>query len=238
MQGRVDITRTFDGDELNREYIFGLFGDPTHVSLVGVPIAYSITQFTANDNIASATTVVTFNATTFGVLVPVTIDTWIEFNADGKITQYDATFRWFDYLLDFLVEGVATKINATSPDQAVAYVSDILAKTICTTHDKYCTGSDQQYSDNAACYAFLTKSIRFGKSYELGRNTLLCREVHEHMVQYRPDVHCPHIGPTGGGYCVDDMNYEQTVLQKYFDDSWIPFGYGLDQDVWLKSQGR
>jgi hypothetical protein len=235
VQGRVDITRTFDGDELNREYIFGLFADPAHVSLVGVPISYSITQFTANDNIASATTVVTFNATTFGVLVPVTIDTWIEFNADGKITQYDATFRWFEYLLDFLVEGVATKINATSPDQAVAYVSDILAKTICATHDKYCTGSDQQYSDNNACYDFLTKSICFGKSYELGRNTLLCREVHEHMVQFHPDVHCPHIGPTGGGYCVDDMTYGQTVLQKYFDDSWVPFGYGSDQNVWLKS---
>ncbi|KAJ5719761.1 hypothetical protein N7493_007339 [Penicillium malachiteum] len=61
--------------DLNREYIFGLFADPDHVSLVGIPISYSITQFLANDNIAAATTVVTFNATTFGVLVPVTIDT-------------------------------------------------------------------------------------------------------------------------------------------------------------------
>ncbi|KAJ5153423.1 uncharacterized protein N7482_009901 [Penicillium canariense] len=233
VQGRVDITRTFDGDELNREYIFGLFADPVHVSLVGVPISYSITQFAANDNIAAATTVVTFNATTFGVLIPVTIDTWIEFNSDGKIAQYDAVFRWFEYLLDFLIEGVATKINATSSDQAVAYVSDLLAKTICATHDQYCTGSDQQYSDNDACYNFLTQSIRFGKSYELGRNTLLCREVHEHMVQYRPDVHCAHIGPSGGGYCVDDLSYEQTVLQQYFNNSWIPYGYGTGQDVWL-----
>jgi hypothetical protein len=233
VQGRVDITRTFDGDELNREYIFGLFADPDHVSLVGVPIAYNITQFTANDNIASATTVVTFNASTFGVLIPVTIDTWIEFNPDGKIAQYDAVFRWFDYLLDFLLQGVATKINATSPDLAVSYVSDVLAKTICATHEQHCTGSNQQYTDTAACYDFLTKTTRFGKGYELGRNTLLCREVHEHMVQYRPDVHCPHIGPSGGGYCVDDMNYSQTVLQRYFNDSWIAFGYGNDQNIWL-----
>jgi hypothetical protein len=55
------------------------------------------------------------------------------------------------------------------------------------------------------------------------------------MVQYRPDVHCAHIGPTGGGYCVDDMTYGQTVLEKYFNDSWIPYGYGLSQDVWLKN---
>lgn len=235
VQGRVDITRTFDGDELNREYIFGLFADPGHVSLVGVPINYSITQFTANDNIASATTIVTFNATTFGVLVPVTIDTWIEFNTDGKITQYDATFRWFEYLLDFLLEGTAAKINATSPDQAVKYISDILVKTICATHEENCTGDNQQYDNSSACYDYLTETVRFGKSYELGRDTLLCREVHEHMVPLRPDVHCSHIGPSGGNYCVDDMSYTQTVLQQYFDGSWIPYGYGEDQNVWLKS---
>ncbi|KAJ5330246.1 hypothetical protein N7476_000029 [Penicillium atrosanguineum] len=235
VQGRVDITRTFDGDELNREYIFGLFSDPVHVSLVGVPIAYNITQFAANDNIASATTVVTFNATTFGIQIPVTIDTWIEWDAGGKIIQYDAVFRLFDYLVDFLIGDVAKKINATSSDQAVAYVSDLLAKTICATHEQYCTGSNQQYTDTAACYEFLTKDVRFGKSYELGKNTLLCREVHEHMVHYRPGIHCAHIGPTGGGYCVDDMTYPQTVLQRYFNDSWIPYGYGEEQDIWLGS---
>lgn len=235
VQGRVDITRTFDGDELNREYIFGLFSDPNHVSLVGVPINYSITQFTANENIASATTIVTFNATTFGVLVPVTIDTWIEFDSQGKITQYDATFRWFEYLLDYLLESTAAKINATSSDEAVGYISDILAKTICATHEESCTGENKQYNNSSDCYDYLTQKIRFGKSYELGRNTLLCREVHEHMVPLRPDVHCSHIGPSGGNYCVDDMDYEQTVLQKYFNGSWIPFGYGDDQNVWLGS---
>lgn len=165
------------------------------------------------------------------MVIPVTIDTWIEWDNDGKIVQYDAVFRYFEYLVDFLIGSVATKINATSPDQAVGYVSNLLAKTICSTHDQYCTGSNQQYTDSLTCYDYLTKDIRFGKSYELGRNTLLCREVHEHMVQYRPDIHCAHIGPSGGGYCVDDMTYTQTVLQNYFNDSWIPFGYGNGQNL-------
>lgn len=233
MQGRVDITRTFDGDELNREYIFGLFSDAEQLSLVGVPIAYNITQFTANDDIASATTVVTFNSTSFGIIVPVTIDTWIKFNLDGKITHYDATFRWFEYFLDFMIEGLATKINATSPDQAVAYLSDMLATKVCDIHEQHCTGSNQQYTDTASCYDFLTNTVRFGKAYELGRNTLLCREVHKHMVQYRPEIHCSHIGPEGGGYCTDNMDYLQTVSEKYFTDSWIPYNYGVDQNPWL-----
>ena len=129
----------------------------------------------------------------------------------------------------------AAKINATSSDEAVGYISDILAKTICATHEESCTGENKQYNNSSDCYDYLTQKIRFGKSYELGRNTLLCREVHEHMVPLRPDVHCSHIGPSGGNYCVDDMDYEQTVLQKYFNGSWIPFGYGDDQNVWLGS---
>ncbi|OQE36862.1 hypothetical protein PENCOP_c011G08575 [Penicillium coprophilum] len=233
VQGRVDATRTFDGDELNREYIFGLFSDPNHFSIVGIPIAYNITQFTANDNIVAATTVVTFNATGFGVLLPVTIDTWMMYNEDGKMAQYDVTFRWFAYFLDYLLEGVAKKINATSPDQAVAHFTDLLATTVCDSHEQHCTGSNKQYNDHESCYDFMTKTLRLGKPHEMGRNTLLCRKIHEHMVQYRPEVHCSHIGPSGGGYCVDDMDYKQTVLQKYFNDSWIPFDYGTDQNIWL-----
>ncbi|KAL2815056.1 hypothetical protein BDW59DRAFT_166910 [Aspergillus cavernicola] len=74
VQGRVDITRTFDGHELNK-YIFGLFSDPDHLSLVGIPVSYNITQFAANQNISSATTVFMLNATSFNTLVPVTPST-------------------------------------------------------------------------------------------------------------------------------------------------------------------
>ncbi|KAL7658776.1 hypothetical protein ACMYSQ_001725 [Aspergillus niger] len=232
VQGRVDITRVFNGSELNTEYIFGLFADPDHVSLVGVPVDYSITQFIAQGNIASATTVVTFNATSFGnLLVPVTIDTWIMWDADGRIMQYDATFRWFGFLLDTLVEALAESINGTT-SQATASLTQLLATTICATHDQYCTGANQQYDNNAACLDFLTSAIPLGKDYELGRNTLLCREVHEHMVQYDPALHCPHIGPTGGDYCVDDQTYAQKVLQKYFNQSWI-VGVPSTGDIWL-----
>ena len=57
-----------------------------------------------------------------------------------------------------------------------------------------------------------------------GRNTLLCRMVHQNMVPLRPEVHCPHIGPTGGGYCVDYPSYAVTVGQTYFTN--FPFAYG------------
>ena len=59
VQGRVDITRTFDGRELNTEYLFGLFANlatSPAFSLLGVPISYEITHFAASQNIAVAST--------------------------------------------------------------------------------------------------------------------------------------------------------------------------------------
>lgn len=60
VQGRVDITRTFTGQELNTEYLFGLFANiaasPDEFTLLGVPLAYEITHFAASQNIASAST--------------------------------------------------------------------------------------------------------------------------------------------------------------------------------------
>lgn len=61
VQGRVDITRTFDGRELNTEYIFGLFANfaaakPGAFSLLGVPLSYEILNFAANQNVVSTLT--------------------------------------------------------------------------------------------------------------------------------------------------------------------------------------
>ncbi|KAJ4185340.1 hypothetical protein NW759_016992 [Fusarium solani] len=219
VQGRVDITRNFPGRELNTEYLFGLFTDPYSVSLLNVPVSYEITAFTANDYIAAATTVVMFNSSLLDIVVPVTIDSFIAWNDRQEIVQYDSTFRWFGFLLDTLVAAAGRKLGAPSLAEARSALAHTLATSICQVHDKHCTGVSKQYGDNAECMSFLTRSIRFGQDYELGRNTLLCRLVHQQMVQYRPEVHCPHIGPAGGGMCVDDQTYEEKVLEKYFTNA-------------------
>ena len=60
VQGRVDITRTFEGRELNTEYIFGLFAnlaeDQGVFTLLGFPEKYEVVHFAASGNIASAST--------------------------------------------------------------------------------------------------------------------------------------------------------------------------------------
>jgi hypothetical protein len=226
----VDLTRTFDGPELNTEYLFGLFTNlalnPDVATLLGYPVSYEIVHFTANQNIASASTIIMFNFTIINAVIPVEIDTWNMWNAEGQVLQYDATFRWFQYLVDTLIGAAMPLLNATTPQQTIGILQQALSSGICNTHQTYCTGSNQQYSNFTDCFSFLTKTIRFGAAYELGKNTLLCRMVHENMIPFRPEVHCPHIGPSGGGMCVDDATYAQKVLQPYFTNApFIPYGY-------------
>ncbi|KAL2042776.1 hypothetical protein N7G274_004535 [Stereocaulon virgatum] len=228
VQGRVDITRTFTGQELNTEYLFGLFANiaasPDEFTLLGVPLAYEITHFAASQNIASASTRFNFSFPLLGnLIVPVEIETWNVFDKNGKISQYDATFKWWQWTFDYLIQtaAAANKMNLT---QIEAYATDKLATSICSTAQTHCNGTNTQYNSTSSCHNYLTTQIRFGEAYELGRNTLLCRMVHQNMVPIRPDVHCPHIGPSGGGYCDDDTTYVGTVTQNYFTN--FPFVYG------------
>ncbi|KAH8792219.1 hypothetical protein F5882DRAFT_427384 [Hyaloscypha sp. PMI_1271] len=183
VQGRIDITRTFDGRELNTEYLFGLFAnlaaDPHSISLLGVPISYEILYFAANEYVTSAATRFMFNFTSLGLIIPIEINSY---------------------------SNSAPLLNASSATQVVEILTRTLASSICETATTYC-------------------NVRFGEAYELGRNTLLCRMVHQNMVLFRLSVHYPHIGPSGGGYCTDDRTYVGTMEENYFNISFLPYGY-------------
>ena len=107
VQGRIDITRTFDGRELNTEYLFGLFAnlaaDPNSISLLGVPISYEILHFAANEYITSAATRFMFNFTSLGLIVPIEIDSWNTWNEAGQITQYDGSFKYWQWTVDYVI---------------------------------------------------------------------------------------------------------------------------------------
>lgn len=195
--GRVDVTRTFNGRELNTEYAFGLFSNivlnPHSFTLLGVPTAYEITKFTANANIVALDTIVTFNISALGVQAPVEVLFFATFNSRGQMSQYDATFRFLEWQFDWLLTLGMPLLHVNTTAAVVDITSQLLAQSICATEVTYCLGDDQQYDSTPACVDFLTKQIRFGTGYELGMNTLLCRMVHQNMVPSRPAVHCPHI---------------------------------------------
>lgn len=230
MKGRVDLTRTFDGPELNTEYRFGLFSNlainPSTVTLLGYPTKYSVIHFSANRNIASAATIIDFFSPAVNLSVPVQIDTWNMFNKDGQILQYDATFRWFQYLFDTLIAIAMKKFGVPTQEQMIATFQNQIAQGIYNNHELHCKDVNVQYKSTEACMDFLTEQTRFGQAYELGADTLVCRMVHENMIPFRPDVHCPHIGPSGGGMCVDDYTYQSKVLEPFFTHApFVPYGF-------------
>ncbi len=107
IQGRIDITRTFDGAELNTEYLFGLFANlasnPNSLSLLGIPISYEVLHFTANDYITTSAVRFMFNFTSLGIVLPVEIDGWHTWNEKGQLTQYDASFKYWQWMVDTLI---------------------------------------------------------------------------------------------------------------------------------------
>ncbi|KAK5042891.1 hypothetical protein LTR84_012410 [Exophiala bonariae] len=216
--GRVDDSRTCHGRELNTEYVFGSFATlgstSSIVSVLGIPISHEPMRFATNGNIVSVTELVFFNISLIDKVVPVQIDLWLAFNSQEEIVAYDTSFRWFAWLFDDMLqllgeshgcEGDGDKPNDT-------FKSNIIQQ-ICGTALNHCTDSQNvQYENKSQCIEFLSQNVRLGTSYEFGMNTILCRSLHQLMVPLRPDVHCSHIGPTGGDMCVDDIIYD-TVVQ-------------------------
>ncbi|KAH7061579.1 hypothetical protein B0J12DRAFT_648479 [Macrophomina phaseolina] len=232
IRGRVDITREFVGAELNTEYLFGLFAQLNKTkafTLLGIPVSYTIVHFTGANDTAVSSTLMNFTspfwtpspAATFAL----EIHAWTQFDALGRVAQYDATFRHWDLFVSGALARVAAARFDNSLPAAVAYATRELARAVCGEHEAHCAGADRQYADAQACEDFLTAGVRFGEPHEMGRDTLLCRSVHAPMVALRPGVHCAHVGRSGGDMCTDALGYAERIDQGFWRESWMPPGW-------------
>ncbi|KAK3060205.1 hypothetical protein LTS18_009079, partial [Coniosporium uncinatum] len=168
--GRVDVTRTFDGAELNTEYVFGLFadlGETDGFSLLGTPKTYKITKFAANENLVSSSVIIQFDFRIFNRSVPVQIDTWVTFDSNKQVAQYDSTFHLLDWLFAQLYMVAQKQFKTPNVTVTQQVLATDLAFSICKTHDTYCTGAGHnytQYENTKSCMDFLTKDVRFGQT--------------------------------------------------------------------------
>ncbi|KAJ7113755.1 hypothetical protein C8R46DRAFT_1154709 [Mycena filopes] len=82
---------------------------------------------------------------------------------------------------------------------------------ICSTHE-YCLGPNQQYNSTKSCMDFVLHQIPFGEGGRAGRTRRSAAIFTLPMrvdIAFRPSVHCPHVGPSGGDMCFDHP-YETT----------------------------
>ncbi|KAK0243904.1 hypothetical protein EDD85DRAFT_179726 [Armillaria nabsnona] len=233
--GRVDITTNFVGQELNIEYLFGLFLEGSKANttqLIPTPVGFTPQALVIEQPVVFVSLIFDAFFKTVNLTLPLQIDVIVRFDdTNMMITSYDVTFRrwsqFWDYFIPLLVPKAAEELiaaNTTGVDYSNS--TDIIvhraAADICTEAQTYCLGKDQQYESYEQCIHFLTKELPFGASWSGGENTGFCRYIHKNMVKYRPEVHCPHVGPTGGDYCIP-RNYTDIVLNPPFNESLIAY---------------
>ncbi|KAL1413236.1 hypothetical protein Q8F55_000989 [Vanrija albida] len=224
--GTVDVSTNFDGRELSVEYLFGLFvnvHDDERPNIIGSPIAYEVTSLMAQNNYVFASIKFDFFYSKLNLHYPVQIDAWMLFNEQKEVQQYDVSFRRWAWAVDNLAPKILPQMaqyanitNTTDPAQILTRYSTPI---ICGAHEIYCKGDNQQYKSYSDCVSFISKTP-LGTFYRMGEDNILCRSLHVPMLPLRPSVHCPHIGPTGGGMCVA-RNYTEVVLDNHFPKGFI-----------------
>lgn len=220
--GRVSDSRKFLGRELNTEYVFGAFTgpiiNPARVTLLGMPTTHSTMRFAANvaDRSAFITEVVNFNITLLGKLVPVQLDLWMRWNSADEVSAYDARFVYFDWLMADATESLSLKYGLESLADTQNRIKEVLVQQVCQTTLQHCQGDLEVYASMDECHDFLMQKVPLGQPYEFGRDTVMCRSLHEGMLVLKPEAHCAHVGPTGGDMCTNNLDYGQYVTDKDF----------------------
>jgi hypothetical protein len=90
---------------------------------------------------------------------------------------------------------------------------DFVINVTCDRHEANC-GNSRQYSNKQACVDFM-KSVEFGLAEYAYENTAMCRYIHSAMTAARPEIHCEHVGPTGGMFCTGKRSYSEFYGQTF-----------------------
>jgi len=113
------------------------------------------------------------------------------FNDDDKIIEVDNFQPYY-----------ATEFNEMVPASAFPFYMALLLNQTCSREVMNCVGANQQYTNYTACVDHIL-TLPFGSPLLNEWNSGTCRWFHSTLTFLRPDFHCPHVGPTGGGVCVD-----------------------------------
>ncbi|KAF7300304.1 hypothetical protein HMN09_00913600 [Mycena chlorophos] len=211
--GRIDPVGDFFGFQDSVEYFFGLAPTPTGQAPNGVFSSADVVEFVSGCPQVAASTVYftdrTLNAdNTTGELVSMLkqVAFW-HFDDDGAVLDYDA---W--------IPNIPKQVNLTQPGFFTPQGMNITLNTLCAAQASTCVGANQVYTSPEQCYEILSQRD-FGDWDEVWGDNVICRTLHVRLALIRPEVHCPHVGPTGGGKCV----YADYV-QAYFSNDTQVFG--------------
>ncbi|KAJ6567012.1 hypothetical protein B0H19DRAFT_1209699 [Mycena capillaripes] len=207
----------------------GLFNQTAtgRVTPVGEFIGFqdSIEGFPSNSAFTNAT-LVEFTSGCAEVAVSTTYLTVSTINPDNSTGPFITALKQIAFWR-FDAEGAVLKYDAWIPDldlyTTVAHGFDVYTPSamnntiqqICQLQAQTCIGNNTMYSDVPDCVQTLAAKP-FGRSDEAWGDNVVCRMIHVVLTKIRPEVHCPHVGPTGGGKCIN-VAYNDV----YFNDQFL-----------------
>ncbi|KAK4208980.1 hypothetical protein QBC37DRAFT_443604 [Rhypophila decipiens] len=206
--GRVDPVGDFKGFDDSIEYFFALAPLPQGNPLQAAITSYKITEFSTQCKDVAASVVHLYCSVVDGpdagkVLPPLKQIAFWKFDDKGAVLRYDAIIP---NLNAWVI--LATGVPVFGPTEA--QLASI--QQICFITMSRCHGPNQQWDSMEQCVETLSRKP-YGNYDEAWGDNIACRSIHLVLTQTRPDHHCPHVGPTGGGKCID-VNYPDD----YFND--------------------
>jgi len=193
--GRVVPVGRFTDFQGVLEYFYALARSPTAF----------VSQVNLRTLISTGTRVgvradITFNANDGSRTWNLTQTGFYEFDENDRVKEFDVTI-------------LNLGKNSDLPDDPV--IRQAAIQGMCNTlmvSPGTCVGWGE-FEDFNDCVSFMN-SLRWGTWDRANSDTVTCRLLHTILTAVRPDYHCPHVGKTGGGKCIE-FPYEDHYIHDY-----------------------
>ncbi|KAK6984047.1 secreted protein [Favolaschia claudopus] len=209
--GRVTPVGEFFGFQDSFEYFFGLAplpqGSPPNGAFTNATIVEFLSgcpEVAASTVYLSASTINPDNSTGPFITALKQIAFW-RFDDEGTVLKYDA---WIPNLDAFtpIMHGF---------DQYTLQGMNRTIQGVCGLQNQTCVGNNTVYDGVEDCVQTLAGKP-FGRLDEAWGDNVVCRMIHVLLTKLRPEVHCAHVGPTGGKKCID-VEYNDV----FFNDEFV-----------------
>ncbi|KAL2268279.1 hypothetical protein VTJ83DRAFT_3125 [Remersonia thermophila] len=197
--GRVNPVGKFTDFENSIEYFWALSPIPDGSASGAAITSYRIVEFSSQCASVAASVVYLYcsvvrpGSPDHGrPLPPIRQIAFWRFDKTGAVVKYDA---WISNLNSWVE---ATNGAPLSDPQFRAGT----IQQVCRTTMERCRGPNAQWGSFDECVDALS-SKPYGTYDNAWADNVVCRTIHLVLTGVRPDVHCPHVGPTGGGKCID-----------------------------------
>jgi len=197
VKGRVTPLGQYGDFEAAREYFFGLLLAPT-VSALRVDfrsLAASGHLVAIEMDIA-----IDLSHTPVGRVVALRETGFFRFGAHDRITSFDLT-----------ILNIGAALDPRSDDERQRRIQGVCALAAANCPNEFV--GDTTAVKAADCEAFVATKP-YGSWNRGNSDTFSCRELHVILTALRPEIHCPHVGKTGGNACVD-VSYESFFDQEF-----------------------